>query len=509
MNPGLAALLKSNCAPTAEQALEIRDMLDAARLVQLDERPELGVPIHHRSQLLRSLEGALSALRSFPAEILGHIFIFCRDDSLSIPEYSTADTTSAPMVLCHVCSRWRTVSHDTPRLWDTVCFPESAFTTSADGPAWVQRILQRSRAIPLSVNLTLEPSSEPLPSDGNHRSFDTVWDSHRRLQSVSMDITADEAMHLFPPKKMFPILSSIDLSFFSNISHEVDLPTLLESFEHTPALRSVAVQADYSGNRILHIAFPWSQLTHLVLQFSITTDVARDILVQCTMLESAVLYKLCEPEDDPKPPQHICTLENLRRLELFVIMRSGAIVILAAIALPRLESLAISADDHLTPAILALHGHSQFTLAHLSLTRVHLSPEELITLLHVLPALQTLTIHGCSCIGDSLFELLTCGPALSGTHLRLPFLTTLRIYPLTPNLDGNIVANTVESLSQCIGRTDMPFPALREICLYRGSANDTGPTFGDDLERRLAAVCATGFLVDRFPRFRGGRQLSK
>ncbi|KAJ7495295.1 hypothetical protein FB451DRAFT_1019835, partial [Mycena latifolia] len=115
MDPSLAAFLRSNGAPTAEQAARIRELLDATERSQLEN---LGVTTQELPDVLRSLRGALSAIRSFPPELLGRIFIFCRDNSLETPRYSTADSTQAPVILGHVCSQWRSISRSTPRLWD-------------------------------------------------------------------------------------------------------------------------------------------------------------------------------------------------------------------------------------------------------------------------------------------------------------------------------------------------------------------------------------------------------
>ncbi|KAJ7656110.1 hypothetical protein DFH06DRAFT_1046007, partial [Mycena polygramma] len=122
-----AAVLDSNRPPTEQETRGIRGLLQEldSQLGELNagsprhERvPELDeAAMHLRQLMVASLRGALSAMRSLPAEILGEIFIICRDESHNDPEHGTTDSDYAPMVLTHVCSRWRQVALRMPRLW--------------------------------------------------------------------------------------------------------------------------------------------------------------------------------------------------------------------------------------------------------------------------------------------------------------------------------------------------------------------------------------------------------
>ncbi|KAJ7077254.1 hypothetical protein B0H15DRAFT_789755, partial [Mycena belliarum] len=114
MNHKFACLLRTNCAPTVMQALKIRCLLESSEPSQLRE---LAVHPDELPDLLRHLRGTLSLIRTFPAELLGEVFIFCRDDSHAL-RYSTTDPRQAPMILGHVCHHWRSVAHNTPRLWN-------------------------------------------------------------------------------------------------------------------------------------------------------------------------------------------------------------------------------------------------------------------------------------------------------------------------------------------------------------------------------------------------------
>ncbi|KAJ7762950.1 hypothetical protein B0H16DRAFT_1265733, partial [Mycena metata] len=66
------------------------------------------------------LRGALSPVRVLPAETLGAIFGMCFDADQAAETYSITDVHTAPMVLTHVSSRWRSVCLSTGSLWHHV-----------------------------------------------------------------------------------------------------------------------------------------------------------------------------------------------------------------------------------------------------------------------------------------------------------------------------------------------------------------------------------------------------
>ncbi|TFK34289.1 hypothetical protein BDQ12DRAFT_374820 [Crucibulum laeve] len=54
-------------------------------------------------------------INTLPIEILGEIFTHC------VPlRRAVASPDIAPLLLCHVCSHWRTVAFATPHLWSTL-----------------------------------------------------------------------------------------------------------------------------------------------------------------------------------------------------------------------------------------------------------------------------------------------------------------------------------------------------------------------------------------------------
>ncbi|KAJ6570628.1 hypothetical protein DFH09DRAFT_1080184 [Mycena vulgaris] len=142
-DPGLAGLLTSNRAPTAQETLEICGMLATGPSHLAEESARLGIT----AELRRPLNGVLSAIRTFPAEILGPIFLFCRDGIIPVDGYGTDAPTATPMVLGHVSSLCR----------------------------------------------------EPPSTAPNGRWFDAIWDLHRRLRKIVLTISsADGVSEMFP-----------------------------------------------------------------------------------------------------------------------------------------------------------------------------------------------------------------------------------------------------------------------------------------------------------------------
>ncbi|KAJ7115092.1 hypothetical protein C8R43DRAFT_1138229 [Mycena crocata] len=508
---GLVDLLRSNFCPTEEQVVLLRQILH----FQADDSmvSDLAVFIHQHSDLLDALKGALSAFRSFPSEILAHIFLFCPKTG---SEWSL-EPEHAPMLLSHVCSRWRAVCHGTHRLWTTVRLPRYAFAGA--GAELIRRIVDHSRNIPLSVTLESPPAviywpgghyvvlAEGYEPEIQGRWLDVVWNAHHRLESITLDMCEEDVTpHVFPQGIDFPMLSSLKMEFRGD--NHPDFAIIFEGFQQVPLLRSLDVRSGNVGDFVVPPAFPWFQLTHLTIKVPINVAELRDIFVQCHALEIARFWDILQTEDDDPPPSlispislpHTSTLPHLRELDISLRWGGEVDIPIDAVGLPRLESLSISTDDPGTPAamLVALHARSQFSLAHLSLTKQDLRPEELISVLRLLPSLQTLVINRCACITNRLFKLLTYKPG-AAVAFQLSQLRTLTIHPITAALSGTRVARMVESLANYAGGPDALFPQLQSLFLYRARKANDVPEFGDAVEERLALVRATGFLVDKYP----------
>ncbi|KAJ6559438.1 hypothetical protein DFH09DRAFT_1316743 [Mycena vulgaris] len=198
-------------------------------MLAVDRECEPSVFIHLSAERLRSSSGTISAIHRLSTEILALIFLFCRDEAISKPgaDYATSDPQYPPVLLGQVCTRWRTIAHGTPRLWDFLSLSKSAFTR--DGGVHVQQLLEQSKNLTLCV--VLESTSASEAPRRNHRIFDAVWDASRRVQSLVMDVSSvDATRHLFPRKITFPVLASLELTIGPDPRDYVDLSAILEAF---------------------------------------------------------------------------------------------------------------------------------------------------------------------------------------------------------------------------------------------------------------------------------------
>ncbi|KAJ7656033.1 hypothetical protein DFH06DRAFT_1199998 [Mycena polygramma] len=424
-------------------------------------------------------------MQSIPPEILGQAFIICRDRSLGEPKYKTTNPAYAPMVVTHVCSRWRMIALSTPRLWDNVRLPTSAFM---GGEKLGQEILGRSCHAPLSLSLLRPDTWSVMPSvdDYNHRRWlDVVWDCSHRLQSITLTIHQQAvALHMLPLPTAFPRLSSIDML----------------SFQTAPLLRSLNLRstAEFEGG-LPEAIFPWSQLTNVDLTRALSIGGARHVLAQCPALESARLCCLFERDTDrSSPPRELCTLRHLSELDISINWGTGIAVLLDKFSMPQLSSLSLFSFVLDPPAntLLALHARSQLSLTHLSLRHQDLALLELISLLDVFPTLETLVIKNCTCTSDYLFDTLMA-PAADQPRLAHARLLTLEIHPIS-YLTGHVVACAAEYLAALVGDPTGAFPLLRSLRLHPENRNRRFiiNKFSRGIEKRLDDVRATGFLAD-------------
>ncbi|KAJ7656050.1 hypothetical protein DFH06DRAFT_475407 [Mycena polygramma] len=437
------------------------------------------------------------AMQSLPVEVLGQIFISCRDSSLGEPKYQTTNPAYAPRVLTHVCSRWRMVALSTPRLWDNIQLPTSAFM---GGEKIGQEILAHSCHVPLSLALLRPNTWIDMPSvdDYNHRRWlDVVWDCSHRLQSISLTIHQQAvALHMLPLHTAFPRLSSIDM--LVDYGSRPDLRTILESFQTAPLLRSLNLRstAEFEGG-LPEAIFPWSQLTNVDLTRALSIGGARHVLAQCPALASARLCCLFERDTDrSSSPRELCTLRHLSELDISINWGTGIAVLLDKFSMPQLSSLSLFSFVLDPPAttLLALHARSQLSLTHLSLRHQDLALLELISLLDVFPTLETLVIENCTCTSDYLFDALMA-PAADQPRLAHGRLLTLEIHPIS-YLTGHVVACAAEYLAARVGDPTGAFPLLRSLRLHPENRRFIINKFSRGIEKRLDDVCATGFLAD-------------
>ncbi|KAJ6576069.1 hypothetical protein DFH09DRAFT_1150316 [Mycena vulgaris] len=512
MDSALVSPLQHNDPPTEAEVCQLRPSLDAgeAELSQLTQTAttlelllsEIRTQYSRRSESLMPLRGALSALRRFPAEILGEIFMLYTEHTCTS---SGARHASDILLLGHVCARWRVVSHGFPRLWDNLVF--SPISTASV----VRDILARSRNLPLSLSVIhfgwrKQISWDFFLMNRNTLLLKTLWDSHGRVEHLTLDLGPKQVAWLTPKifaqHTPFPALASLSISSIVGPGNDPEIAdfakTVLDGFRQAPVLHSLNISCEpLYQTPPARCVFPWSQLRNLRMRMSMTLLDARNILTQCQQLESA-RFSIGSAIEDPDtgipgmPPT--CTLTRLQELYLAVDDDVPSEDFFEAFTFPNLERLAMDVAHWSTAAFRRFYTRSNFKLWHLHLERIDdMTADDVLEFIRFVPTLHTLRIINCrACREDALFEIFTHSRAASQRSVSLPALTKL-VLELTFDIDGTAVADMAESLFVHRGH-DSPFPVLELLYLTTHSC-EPDALYGAEVEARLAAVAATGFLV--------------
>ncbi|KAF9009614.1 hypothetical protein BDQ17DRAFT_1539017 [Cyathus striatus] len=133
-----AHLFSTNCYPTTEEAAGIKLYCDNTKnkIEYVDTEIEktlsvLNGLIERRDNLqqdLKSHQALLPPFRQLPPEIIGRIFYCCLPtiaERLSDSWISSLSTEVAPLQLTQVCSSWREIALNTPRLWTFISLSPS------------------------------------------------------------------------------------------------------------------------------------------------------------------------------------------------------------------------------------------------------------------------------------------------------------------------------------------------------------------------------------------------
>ncbi|KAJ7173435.1 hypothetical protein C8R46DRAFT_1348114 [Mycena filopes] len=181
-----ASNLGTNYCPLDDEVLQIRALLKAplSRLKQLDDQiaelqkaiDELAEERERVGSFVDRHKDLISPFRRLPLDVIQEIFVAC------LPTHRNCVMTAveAPVLLGRICSAWRSISLNTPRLWARLHIVEPS--RSGPGPwtpraAWEEKLAQqlettktwlgRSGQCALSISFQGTHDSDfPPPPDG-------------------------------------------------------------------------------------------------------------------------------------------------------------------------------------------------------------------------------------------------------------------------------------------------------------------------------------------------------
>ncbi|KAJ7353564.1 hypothetical protein DFH08DRAFT_1077676 [Mycena albidolilacea] len=300
----------TNYVPSDEEIQFIQGDLvsHAQELTRIDEHiRELTTQRDQIQAYVDSHKALISHPRRIPPDIVREIFVAC----LPSDRNAVMSAQEAPLLLCRICSAWRTIALLTPRLWASLHVPISYITGNESRTPAASEWLQRSAACSISLSVGLSDMWHGTPS---------VSPLLRSLADFSARWRHIEFLHL-PPEivAQFAGIRPRELESFKFTGSISSLHAL--DMIQVPTLRVVSLHARKSGyldDAVLKMPLVWNQLTHLTLQcrseyngFLVANVVV--ILDRCARLVSfRVSVRTTGSEDDfPPGPLSLPFLETL------------------------------------------------------------------------------------------------------------------------------------------------------------------------------------------------------
>ncbi|KAK6996959.1 hypothetical protein R3P38DRAFT_3068830 [Favolaschia claudopus] len=258
----------TNYVPTDEEIEEIRaDLFSRTEeLARVDE--QIRELYERRDQLQAYIEprkALISHPRRLPIDILGVIFLEC----LPTTRNAVMSAQEAPLLLCRICSAWRTTALSMPRLWASLHIPFNFILKNKLRISAVDQWLARAAASSMSVSFRGAevvwgaPDSEPtvIYLDDNGQLAKTIARYSAGWQNVELtwmsDRTAEALAGIHAPR-----LESFKLTGYTHhISH-------FDQLLRGSRLQTVALYLDSNLMHALTLPIAWHQLTTLIIHFA-------------------------------------------------------------------------------------------------------------------------------------------------------------------------------------------------------------------------------------------------
>lgn len=150
----------------------------------------------HRNRLWSSIHahrGMISCARRLPDDVLQEVFV----RTLPTSRLPGMSSTQAPVVLTHVCRRWRELALANPHLWSGIHVSKLARSGDSSDEdrarkfAAIGEWISRSRSVPISVSLESHLDSSPVISAIHNVAPQLQWNGFR----VNVRVDVRDAPH--------------------------------------------------------------------------------------------------------------------------------------------------------------------------------------------------------------------------------------------------------------------------------------------------------------------------
>ncbi|KDR73231.1 hypothetical protein GALMADRAFT_251813 [Galerina marginata CBS 339.88] len=174
------------------------------------------------------LEAQKVPINWIPTELLIQIFLSYTDFDFEEPTYRP------PVVISHVCSRWRNIALSTPHLWKRITLE------GIDKRDVAQTFLKRSEAVLLEIHYSTAPKASPTEETYQMVKFLSNFSQHfRRVESLSLQCKAALALVYILPSindhlKDFPRLRHLNLAITTENPSFIEAPNLLDKEQDIP-----------------------------------------------------------------------------------------------------------------------------------------------------------------------------------------------------------------------------------------------------------------------------------
>ncbi|KAL0068041.1 hypothetical protein AAF712_004944 [Marasmius tenuissimus] len=430
-----------------------------------------------RSTLRRNIahrRSYISAMWEVPAEIWHEIFSFvCFGETDPISDDCKEDFI-LPLMLSHVCSLWRNIVRQTPRLWSVMRIdtgsPHGTFSTR-----FIEWYLEQSSEKPLTIDLTYSDKWWSVLGDKN-ASF-LVERLQRHFKTVSNG-------------GFLPQLRSFNLFLSDSSPQETELTgCVITALRDAPQLETVTTECILANSAM----FAHCRLTKLVLKQVPVANHLAQILPTLPNIQSLIIHDFRPRDDLPTITSNV--VQHLSIGFTLPPESSGTdLCRLVAFDIPNVSSLAISVRRKALELELCSMQHTgELSLKHFPRTLQKLtlnirSTLPLSPILHHYSDLRELELDEVfyvPCSEMTVVPILVILNELASPSI-CPNLNTLRFHELR---DRNIPPNA-DSLAAAL------FPVLQLRC-HRTNGNSPGVAQLTDI--RLHVEDISGWEHKRLP----------